>query len=99
MVDILQITSGQSTPASEEEQAVRELKLVEEQVVIEEHVVEEVVVETCAAQQVIASEGIMHGTSVNLEEVALQVILVKILFNLGAFLAVLEFVNRSIMCP
>ena len=83
----------------EEEQAVRELKLVEEQVVIEEHVVEEVVVETCAPQQVVASEGIMHGTSVNLEEVALQVILVKILFNLGAFLAVLEFVNRSIMCP
>ena len=83
----------------EEEQAVREVKLMEDQVVIEEHVVEEVVVETCPAQQVGALEGVMPGTSVNLEEVTLQVILVKILFNLDAFLAVLKFLIRSKMCP
>ena len=67
----------------EEEKAVRELKL-EEQVVIEEQVVEEVVVEGAAEQVVIenvALEEIMLGTSVNLEEVILQVISIKIMVN------------------
>ena len=74
----------------EEEKAVRELKL-EEQVVIEEQVVEEVVVEGAAEQVVIenvALEEIMPGTSVNLEEVTLQVILIKIMANLDVFAAV-----------
>ena len=75
----------------EEENAVRELKLMEEQVVIEEQVVEEVVVEGAAEQVVIenvALEGIMLGTSANLEEVTLQVISIKIMANLDAFAAV-----------
>ena len=75
----------------EEENAVRELKFMEEQVVIEEQVVEEVVVEGAAEQVVIenvALEGIMLGTSANLEEVTLQVISIKIMANLDAFAAV-----------
>ena len=75
----------------EEENAVRELKLMEEQVVIEEQVVEEVVVEGAAEQVVIenvALEGIMLGTSANLEEVTLQVIFIKIIANLDVFAAV-----------
>ena len=85
----------------EEEKAVRELKLMEEQVVIEEVVeevvveevaVEEMVVEGAAEQEVIenvALEEIMLGTSVNLEEVTLEVISIKILVNLDIFAAVL----------
>ena len=81
----------------EEEKAVRELKL-EEQVVIEEQVVEEVVVEGAAEQVVIenvALEEIMLGTSVNLEEVILQVISIKIMVNLDVFVAVLKIYHQE----
>ena len=61
----------------EEEKAVRELMLMEEQVVIEEGVVEEVVVVEGPAEQVVNEnvplEEITFGTEVNLEEVAVQV--------------------------
>ena len=60
----------------EEEKAVRELQLMEEQVVIEEGVVEEVVVVEGPAEQVVNEnvplEEITFGTEVNLEEVAVQ---------------------------
>ena len=82
----------------EEEQAVRELQLMREQVVIEEPVVEEVVVEAVPAQQVVALEEIMHESSLNLEEVTLQVTLIKILFNRNTFKAEVQFVIRSRMC-
>ena len=61
----------------EEEKAVRELMLMEEQVVIEEGGVEEVVVVEGPAEQVVNEnvplEEITFGTEVNLEEVAVQV--------------------------